>query len=80
MNHADYMELDLALANLEVGVCTKTIVASKNPNPSVSVNRIRFLRDAGIEAIMNLCKKEADFSNRAFLLFLRHQKSTSFFF
>ncbi|MCM3637599.1 hypothetical protein M3152_07680 [Sporosarcina luteola] len=28
MDHADYLELDLALAKLEVGVCTETIIAS----------------------------------------------------
>ena len=52
----------------------RVFIASNDPNPAVNGKGIRFLRAAGIEVITDLCKEEADFSNRAFFHFIQHQK------
>lgn len=63
--------------------CTETIIASgirrvfiasTDPNPSVNGKGIGLLRNAGIEVITDVCKEEADFSNRAFFHFIQHKK------
>ncbi|MFS0687779.1 hypothetical protein AB1K89_00835 [Sporosarcina sp. 179-K 8C2 HS] len=86
MVHADYLKLADLYATLNPSAhigkqpaCTDTIIASgirrvfiesKDPNPSVIGNRIRLLRTAGFKVISDLCKKEADFSNRAYFDFI----------
>ncbi|WP_432358903.1 hypothetical protein [Sporosarcina sp. UB5] len=86
MDHADYMKLANLYVTLcppthmaKTPACTETIIASgirrvfiasKDPNPSVYAKGIRLLRTAGIEVFTDLCKKEADVSNRAFFHFI----------
>ncbi|WP_252503353.1 hypothetical protein [Sporosarcina sp. Marseille-Q4943] len=86
MDHADYMKLANLCVTFKTCVhvgntpaCTEKIIASvirdifiesKDPNPSVNGNGIRLLRTAGIKVITDLCKKEADVSNRAFFHFI----------
>lgn len=44
----------------------KVVIATKDPNPIVSGNGIEKLKQAGIEVILDVCKKESDDLNKRF--------------
>ncbi|MBD7985900.1 bifunctional diaminohydroxyphosphoribosylaminopyrimidine deaminase/5-amino-6-(5-phosphoribosylamino)uracil reductase RibD [Sporosarcina sp. Sa2YVA2] len=52
----------------------RVFIASTDPNPLVNGRGIRLLRAAGIEVIVNVCKEEADFINRAYFHFSKNKQ------
>lgn len=54
----------------------KVVVACKDPNPLVSGNGIRLLREAGIEVLVGVLEQEARVLNRQFICF--HEKQRPF--
>ena len=45
----------------------KVVIASNDPNPQVAGKGLQKLRDAGVEVVTGILKKEADFLNRRFM-------------
>lgn len=62
-----------AVAIVEAGI-KKVVIATLDPNPVVSGNGVKILKDAGIEVIIGVCQEESQQMNEVFNKFIVEKK------